>query len=95
MMELDLTVTNSATGIGSLTAQYVPNAAQYVAIVNPHNTASIAFTIAGTPAINAKGITLGPLGSLVFDNPAGSVFPIGSLNFISSTASQSATILYM
>lgn len=94
-MELDLTVTNSVGAITALTAQIVPANVQYAAIANPHATASIAFTIAGTPAVGAKGITLGPLGSMVFDGPSGASIPLASMSFISSTASQAVTILYM
>ena len=95
MQEFDITVTNSATAVASLTGgTNIPQASSYVAIENPSATASIAFSVNGaTPIVNGLGITLGPLGSIVFDAPGGVAFPCGSLKFISSAASQSATIL--
>lgn len=95
MMELDLTVTTASQAITATTTQPVPSNVQYMAIANPHATASVAFTLAGTPAVGAKGVTLGPLGSMVFDGPPGATIPLSSLTLISSTATQSVTVFYM
>ena len=96
MSEADLTVTNTATVVTSLTGgSKVPQNVPYLVIENPSSTASLAFTINGaTPVVNGLGITLGPLGSQTFDAPTGVGYPIGSLKIISSSASQSATLLY-
>lgn len=96
IQELDLTVTNSSTLITSLTGgTKAPQNAQYVSIENPSATASMAFNIIGsTPAVNGIGVTLSPLGSYTFDNPAGSTVPLASLQFISSIASQPVTVFW-
>ena len=89
MQQINVSLTSAAAAIGAP----LPSSGTYLQIHNPSATASLAYTFDGsTPVINGNGITLGPLVTATYDNPAGGRWT-GPLTMIGA-ANQSATLLY-
>lgn len=91
IQEVSATVTNTAGAVSGMP----PNQVSYLQIHNPHATASVAYTLDGsTPVVNGTGFTLGPLGTSTFDSPGGTTVVCAGLKMISSTATQTVSILW-
>lgn len=86
------TFTETAVTVGDSSAQALAanTSRAYLQIKNESATATVAFRLGATAAINTAGsITLGPGGSATYDTKC----PTAAINMIASVASTPATIL--